>query len=173
MKMDSFRCHGYVIVRTTFRRGEVVNDEALSSNYFTVEQDGSLQGSGFYHWFLASGHHTHENLETGAVVDQHRGWNTKDFPLVAGEYKLEVRDPSVVWCLNTKANDSMPDFDFHHVKMDEGYVDHTFNDGDKIFLMDGGFMINGKEINGPQQIRFVGTKQVTFHKDSMWILVKG
>ena len=174
MKMTSFRCHGYIIVRTELRRGEVINDKAMSSNYFTVDSDGSIQGAGHYHWFLAEGHHTHEDLNMGTVVDQHRGWNTKDSPLHAGEYVLSVRDPSVTWCLNTaEANETMPDFDFHHTKMDEGFVDHTFMDGDKIFLMDGGFMINGQEVTGPRQIKFVGTKQVTFHKDSMWILVRG
>lgn len=169
MKIKSFPCHGWVIDRTELRRGELINDKVMSSNYFTVMEDGSIQDAGIYHWFLASGHNTHENLETGTVSDQHRGWNTKDSPVPAGDYLLTVLDPCVVWCLNNTANDTLPDFDFHHVAMGE----HTFNDGDKIFLMDGGFMLNDREITGPRQITFVGTKQVMFHKDSMWLLVRG
>lgn len=173
MKIKSFPCHGWVIDRTELRRGEIINDKVMSSNYFTVMEDGSIQDAGIYHWFMASGNNTHENIALGTVSEQTRGWNTKDSPLPAGDYLLTVREPCVVWCFNNTANETLPDFDFHHVKMDEGYVDHTFNDGDKIFMFDGGFMINGREVTGPRQITFVGTKQVTFHKDSMWIRVRG
>ena len=171
MNIKSYPCHGWVIDKTELRRGELINDKVMASNYFTVEADGSIKDAGVYHWFMVQGHNTHENLATGVVTEQTRGWNTKDSPLVQGDYLLTVTEPAVVFCFNSTANsDGLPDFDVHRVAPNTA---HTFQDGDKVFLMDGGFVIEGRQVTGPRTIRFVGSKEVMFNMDSMWIVVRG
>lgn len=170
MEIKTYPCHGWKIDRTSMRRGEMVNDKAMASNYFTVESDGKIKGAGLYHWFMVQGKHTHENLGTGVVIEQERGWNTKDSQLSAGDYLLAVVDPSVLFCFNEVANpDGLPEFDFHHVSADTTF---QFAAGARWFLMDGQFTLNGVTRSQPRAFTMSERKLVTFDTDSMFIVLR-
>jgi len=171
MQIKSYPCHGWVIDRTTLRKGEFINDRVMASNNFVmsggkiVRDDGELKQ---YWWFMESGHNTHENA-MGLITDQEFGWSNKDHEMPDGDYLLKVLEPCTVWCFNETANDTLPAFDFQVVKAGDTW---GFQDGAKVFLMCGSFTVDGKTVTGPRQIVVSGNKFVTFTVDAMFITLR-
>lgn len=172
MQIKSYPCFGWVIDRTTLRRGEFINDRVMAANNFTVEgnklvrDDGELKR---YWWFLESGHNQHENIDTGVVADQLPGWSNVDSPMPNGDFLLKVLEPCAVWCFNETANESLPDFDFQKVAAGDSW---GFQDGARVFLMSGGFEFNGKLVTGPRPFIVSGNKYGVATADSMFIVLR-
>ena len=172
MQIKSYPCFGWVIDRTTLRRGEFVNDRVMSSNNFTisgnkiVRDDSELKR---YWWFMESGHNQHENLSTGTVSDQEWGWSNVDSPMSDGDFVLKVLEPCVVWCFNETANDSLPSFDFQKLKAGDSW---GFQGGARVFLMSGAINFDGKVVTGPRPFLVSGDKYGVATADSMFIVIR-
>lgn len=172
MNMTSFPCHDFVLVRASFRRGEIINNDGISMNVFDsdagklVMPDGSRKK---FCWFFESGKHTHENLETGAIVDLVRGWSNSTSPHQDGLHKISCDEASVVWCFNEIANSALPEFDYHHVASGGS---HTFSADDKWFLLSGSFTVDGVARTKPRSFVSSSQKTITFDEDSMFIVLR-
>jgi hypothetical protein len=161
------------MTESTFKRLERINDGGIANNTFEMEDgkmyqpDGSLKK---FHWFFVSGNHTHENIDTGVVMDLARGWSTAIEPHADGFYKISCKEDAVVWCFNEVANaEGLPNFDFHHVSEDTTF---QFSAGAKWFLIDGQFTLNGVTRSKPRAFTMAEDKLITFDTDSMFIVLK-
>lgn len=172
MLIKSYPCHGWVIDRTQLRRGEVINDRVMSGNYFQI-QNGQVrlddESFGTYLWFMAQGHNQHENLDTGLVTDQHRGWSNISSPQADGDYHLSVLEDCVVWCFNNTANPTLPGM-VTPVRLLSG-ESRSVNAGDKVFVFDGSFTFDGKSVSGPRQVVFSQSGSITATADTFMIFV--
>jgi len=169
MEIKSYPCHGWIIDRTKVEQGEFINDKVMRNNNFAIDKNGNVAGAGKYLWFIESGHHTHENLDTGVVVDCVRGWNTVDFPHPYGEYRMKPLEDTVVWCFNETANPGgLPQCSFARALPG---VQIAFEAGDKLFLMDGRLSNGVKEISGPKPFVVTTATMLTAIEDSLILKV--
>jgi len=169
MEIKSYPCHGWVIDRTTVEQGEFINDKVMHNNYFAIDKNGDVAGVGKYLWFIESGKHTHENIDTGAVTDCVRGWNTLDTPHTRGEYRMRPVEDTAVWCFNAPANSgTLPNCSFFRLGVGETM---SFNAGDKLFLMDGRLSNRVKEIAGPRQVIMSATEVLVAIEDTLILKV--
>tara|TARA_R110000772_G_scaffold3256_3_gene11764 strand:+ start:5863 stop:6378 length:516 start_codon:yes stop_codon:yes gene_type:complete len=170
MELKTYPCHGWVIDKATFRRGEIINDAVNSSNYFGIEADGTVTDAGLYYWFMISGSHTHTNVNTKEEFQHRRGWSNKTTPLIPGDYLLSINDPSAIWCFNATGNqDGLPNFDYHYVQAGETF---SFEAGARWFFMDGTFTYNNVTRTQPRGFEMSTAATITFDTDAMFIVLK-
>lgn len=172
MQIKTYPCHGWMIDKTTLRRGEFINDRVMASNHFTVSgnklvrDDSELKR---YWWFMESGHNKHTNIDTGVESNQTWSWSNKSDPMADGDYALDVLDPCVVWCFNETANETLPNFDYHSMLGGETF---SFQAGNKVFLMGGSINFGGTVVTGPRQIVISANKIGTADTPSMFIVLR-
>lgn len=169
MDAKPYPAFGYVILRTKLKAGEVINDEVMQSNVFSVDNPsadhtGSISGSnGAYIWMLLDGVHTHTDIETGSVDRHERGWCNLVNPLHVGMYEFSVIEDSVYICFSPVANQTrtpaIPALEYFAL---ENGQSRELAQGTKLYLLDGVLNIAGKEIPSMRQINLAsGSKTVT------------
>lgn len=169
MEMKSYPCHGWIIDRTKVQRGESITDKVMTTNYFVIDDAGNVDGVGKYLWFIQSGRHKHQNLNTGVVTNCIRGWNTVDTPHDAGEYQMIPLEDTVVWCFNETSNpQGLPSCVFYRLSVGD---QESFQVGDKLFVMDGRLSTGSKEISSPRQVVIQNQVTLTALEDSLILKV--
>lgn len=159
MKAKAYPAFGYTILRTRLKVGEVINDEMMVNNLFTVDDtntdhNGSISGSnGAYIWMLISGVHTYTDVNTG-VVDRHeRGWSNLIRPLQRGVYRFDVVEEGEYICVspnvNSRRSPATPNLEYFSLKPKQSKI---LPIGTKLYLVDGTLSIDGNEISGMRQI---------------------
>jgi len=128
-----------------------------------------MAGVGKYLWFIQSGKHKHENLDTGSITNCVRGWNTLDTPHNAGEYRMIPMEDTVVWCFNEVSNEQgLPNCSFINAPVGSQV---SFGAGDKLFIMDGRLSTGTKDISGPRQVVLQNATVLTAIEDSLILKV--
>jgi len=169
MDAKPYPAFGYVILRTKLKAGEVVNDEIMQNNLFSIDNPtpdhtGSISGSnGAYIWMLIHGVHTYTNLDNKEVDRHERGWCNLVRPLQAGMYEFAVVEDSEYICFSPRVNkDRTPAIPALEYFALENGQSRELAQGTKLYLLDGVLNIAGKEIPSMRQINLAsGSKTVT------------
>jgi hypothetical protein len=159
MDGKGYPAFGYVLVRTKLKAGEVVNDEMMTNNVFTVEDpqpgaNGNISGLGAgYVWFLCSGVHSYRDLATGVKDIHETGWCNLVKPMHAGSFEFASETDSEYVCfspvLNAARKPVLPEIEF--VEMEAGQQ-RLFPVGTKLYILDGELSINGKTFPSMRQV---------------------
>lgn len=169
MEAKAFAAFGYVLLRTKLKAGELINDEMMSRNVFSVDdptpdETGSFSGSrGAYIWIMLSGVHTYTNLQTGAIDRHERGWCNLVRPIEVGKHELSVLEDSEYICfsplVNSERSPTIPPMDLFDLADGES---KTLPQGTKLYLIDGQLSVDEKVIPSMRQIRIASQdKEVT------------
>lgn len=168
MEAKPYPAFGYVILRTKLKAGEVINDEMMQSNLFSIDNNspdntGSVSGSvGSYIWMMIKGVHTYTNIATGEVDRHERGWCNLNNNLKIGMYEFSVVEDSEYICfsprVNQDRNPAIPKLEYFHLNDGESC---KLPQGTKLYLLDGNLSIDNKEIPSMRQINLLsGSKEV-------------
>jgi hypothetical protein len=161
MEAKPFAAFGYVLLRTKLKAGEVVNDEMMENNVFSIDnptpnETGSISGStGSYIWVLLNGIQTYTNISTGAVDKHERGWCNLVKPLSAGNFKFDSVTDSEYICLSPRVNAErtpvVPELEFFDLAVGQT---RTMPAGTRLYLLDGEMAVDGITISSMRQVRF-------------------
>ena len=165
MDAKAFPAFGYVILKTKLKAGEVINDEMMQKNIFSIDNatpdvTGSISGSaGSYIWMLISGVHTYTNIITEDIDRHESGWCNLVNPLSVGMYKFDVVEDSEYICFSPIVNKdrSPPIPNLEYFYLDSG-GSKELHAGTKLYLVDGLLYVNGNEIPSMRQIRIKNNK---------------
>lgn len=159
MDAKPFPAFGYVILKTKLKAGEVINDEMMQSNLFSIDNNspdhnGSVSGSnGSYIWMMLKGIHTYTNINTGEVYRHERGWCNLNQDLKVGMYEFAVVEDSEYICFSPRVNQNrtptIPKLEYFH--LNDGEVCELKKDT-KLYLLDGSLDISGVKIPSMRQI---------------------
>jgi hypothetical protein len=169
MEAKAFPAFGYVLLRTKLKAGEVVNDEMMTNNLFSVDNPtpdatGSISGSsGAYIWMLLHGVHTYTDVATGKVDRHERGWCNLVRPLSVGMYEFAVIEDSEYICLSPRANHERtpvtPELEYFALESGESC---ELPQGTKLYLLDGALDVAGRDVPAMRQIHLAsGRHKVT------------
>lgn len=167
MEAKAYPAFGYILLRTKIKAGEVINDEMMNSNLFSVDnptpdQTGSISGSnGAYIWMLLSGVHTYTDVATGEVDRHERGWCNLVQSLHVGMYEFAVVEDSEYICFSPLVNQYrkpvIPDLEYFALESGQSC---ELPKGTKLYLLDGALKIAGKDIPAMRQISLASGSQV-------------
>jgi hypothetical protein len=169
MEAKAFPAFGYILLRTKLKAGEVVNDEMMNNNLFSVDNpapnvEGSISGSnGAYIWMLLHGVHTYTDIATGSVDRHERGWCNLVRPLSVGMYQFDVVEDSEYICFSPRVNHErtpvIPELEYFSLENGES---RELPQGTKLYLLDGTLEVAGRDIPAMRQIRLSsGGRKVT------------
>jgi hypothetical protein len=167
MECKLYPAFGYVLARNWFSAGEVISDEIMTNNVFTVQDPkpglaGNISNTGqAYVWFLASGQHTYQNLVTGELDVHEPGWCNLVQKMSAGAFEFQSTKDSEYVCfspvLNAARTPKIPDLEFVEIEAGETA---TFPIGTKLYVLEGELDINGKSVVSMRQVH-VRTGDIT------------
>ncbi len=160
MEAKPFPAFGYVLLKTKLTAGEVVNDEMMQKNIFSIDSpspdmNGSISGSiGSYIWMLIKGVHTYTNVVTGDVDRHEPGWCNLVNPLSVGMYEFNVVEDSEYICFSPRVNQdrspAIPSLEYFFLNDGES---KEMQAGTKLYLIDGSISVNGITIPSMRQVR--------------------
>jgi hypothetical protein len=160
MKSQPYAAFGYVLMRVYPDVGQVVTEDALTNNIFTVQNGapgvgGNVNDVGCgYVWFLCKGKQSYKNLETGQIIVHEAGWTNLTDPTPPGTYEVQFLTPSEHICFSPLGNSDrtpkIPELEF--VEMEQGAT-RTFPVGTKLYVLEGELQINGNTIPSMRQVR--------------------
>lgn len=166
MEAKPFPAFGYVLMRTRLKAGELINDEMMQNNLFSIDDptpnmNGSISGSnGSYIWMLLSGVHTYTDVESGRVDRHERGWCNLVQPLQKGMQRFAVVEDSEYICfsprVNQRRNPPIPELEYFSLEKGKSVV---LSQGTKLYLLDGVLNVAGRNIPSMRQINLASSSQ--------------
>jgi hypothetical protein len=157
MQTTLHRAFGIVVERTVFKQGELITLDPIINNVFQV-------GSNFgFVWYNTVGDDLLVNTVTGEQLPRPVGTCTLTAPIPNGEWRMQIPEDMEVLCVSPFMNQSMLPLATHIVefKLNAG-TQTVVPHGTKLFLGSGKLTVEGKTIEGPNQILFKsGDKTVT------------
>lgn len=170
MNQKVFRAFGYIIVQNDWDQGEVFSDDYCTDNLFTIrrEVDPSLTPDQFHEqdfnhvWLITSGRIEVTEESTGNICVREAGFCTLDVQNQRGLLKLNVAEPTRLFCLsanrNLKRTPIIPTLNTFRLRAGETY--NTSSEM-KLFLAAGEFQSGVINATGPSQIILSSNREIT------------
>lgn len=160
MKQTPYAAFGYVILRNECEVGDVINDEVLKNNVYTVQRPSHLEdgnysglGHGYSHLYCA-GKVKVTNTYTGEVHERLPGWSNIQRPETVGSFLIEFLEPYVAYCISPVINAGktprIPNTEVFALKAGEST---NLSVGTNLFFGYGKIKIGQKEFSSPGQIK--------------------
>jgi hypothetical protein len=167
MQTTLCRAFGIIVSKTLFSKGEVVVLDPIINNVFQI-------GPSFgFVWYNTVGDDLLTNTVTGEQIVRPAGTCTLTAPIPYGEWRMEIPEDLETLCVNPFMNQNMLPLADHMVefKMSAG-ESRLIPSNTKLFLGSGKLTVEGKTIEGPNQILFKsGAKQVTATTDCYGFII--